>query len=138
MHSFVGVINAHEIQQLDCPLARLAPAELSVRSERPRKLGGDSVKRVQRRHGLLEDHRHLGAAVVVQFSSRETDEFVTTISSRAVDNAISRKQPHDCHHGLALARPGLANQCNRFAGRYVEVHASYGMQERASDPKADV
>ncbi|KAG1217387.1 hypothetical protein G6F35_009204 [Rhizopus arrhizus] len=92
--------------------------------------------RVQRRHGLLEDHRDLVAAhpphglVVVQSQvrARQTD-------AAGADPPQRRDQPHDGQRRHALAAAGLPDQTQRFACTQLEADLAQYLRHAATRAK---
>jgi len=96
----LGVGDADERQELDGAGLRLLGRHLQVNEERLHDLQPDPEDRVQRRHGLLEDHRHVMAADAAHLFVRELQE-VAAIKDNSAGRDLGRlrEEPHDRERG---------------------------------------
>ncbi len=105
-------------QQLDGAVARLRPGRAGVPVVHLGELVADGVGRIERRHGLLEHHRHAIAAQVGEARFvRALEVFVLEHElSRGADR-VAREEPHERigRHGLTAA--GFADEAQRLAAR---------------------
>ena len=109
------------------------------------QLPAHAVHRIQRRQGILEDHRHAVAAQVRQIALAPAKQSLSLeFQGRGADLRQAWQQTHDGVCGDRLARAGLADQSQGFAGRDGEVdlphrvqHAAMGRQpyRQAGHPK---
>ena len=83
----------------------------------------DRVHRVERRHRLLEDHRHARgrASSAARAASRPTISVVAD-EDRPVHGGVVRQQTHHRQRDRRLARARLADDRHRLAGAQVERH----------------
>ena len=81
-----GARDAHLLEQLDRLLVRLLLRHVVVPSDRLRDLRPDRQRRVERRHRVLEDHRDLAAAHVLELLAR------TASSARDLRSGPSRRR----------------------------------------------
>ena len=102
-----------------------------VREDGLRDLVADREHGVQRRHRILEDHRHLAAAEVAKLLLRHRQEVLPLVQRLAGGDAAGRhrRQPEHGEHRHALARSGLADDAEHLAG--IQVVADPG--DRADD-----
>src|SRR5438876_11168978 len=95
---------------------RLGPDPL-VQAQRLGDLLADLVDRIQRSHRLLENHRHLVAAELLELvlaGGRQVGPHEADATVR-LDPAWRVDQPHDRERGHALAAPRLTDQAERPA-----------------------
>ncbi len=95
--------NPHKLEELEHACTRLSFAAAPMVNDRLGDLRADPVKRIKRRHGLLENHGDFRPADVIQFIDRQADELPSTVFCRPLDDAVRSKQTHDTHHRLAFA-----------------------------------
>src|SRR5690606_19440694 len=92
-----------------------------VDDQRFGNLKADSQHRIERRHRLLEDHRHFVAADTAHLRLRERQKLFPRKLDRALDLALSLwRQPHDGKGRHALARTGLAHYSHSLLRPYIE------------------
>src|SRR5215475_7633521 len=75
--TLLGKRDAQERQDLDHPLREAAPSELPVQTQRLSELVADGEYGVERRHGVLEDHRDALATVRAQLIRGQLDQIDT-------------------------------------------------------------
>ncbi len=73
----LGIGDADAPHQLQCPVSSLPPGQAEVHLRGLGDLAADPHDRVERAHRLLEDHRDLGAADLVQLRSAELGQVGT-------------------------------------------------------------
>ena len=122
-----------DVEHLDCALMRLALAHLpAVGADRLDDLGAYPVDGVKRGHRVLEDHRDLLPADLLQLGLIGVDQLVAAQPHRALDLRVGRAgQPHDRLRGDALPGPRLADDRQHFAGAEVERDAVDRLQQAA-------
>ena len=127
-----------ELQHLDRPRHGVLLAEPLMQLHRLGDLIADGEDRVQRRHGLLEDHRDVVAADLLELPLLEHGE-ITALEEDArafrdpagpVDQAHHRQRGH----GLAAAR--LADDAERAPRRDLEVDPVDGAEEAVAGVEA--
>jgi hypothetical protein len=89
-------------------------------------LAADREVGVQRGHGVLEDHRDLLAADLVQLGRGQVQDLAAAVEDGAVRAAVAGEQAHDGEEDLGLARPALADDAQGLAVGYREVDAVGG------------
>ena len=87
------------------------------------QLVADRVKRIERGHRLLKDHRDLAAANAVELGLVQLQQVLAAIIDVADGFAVGREKAHRRHHGLALARTGFADDSDGFAGVDMQIYA---------------
>ena len=121
--SLAGLGDAHEVEQLDRPLEGLLLVGALVDSGHLADLPADRVHRVERREGVLEDHRDLlpphGAALVLG----EREQVTTLPEDLALGDVERRLQVQDRHGCHRLARTRLAHDGEHLAACHIERHA---------------
>src|SRR5438094_5432074 len=88
-----------------------------VRLDRLAELEPDLEHRVQRRHRILEDDRHLVPADAAQLLLRELQQVAALEHRLAADDLARRlrNESEDRHRADALARPGLTDDAESLA-----------------------
>ncbi len=98
------------------------------------------VHRVERGHGLLEDHRDLACAhtayrfIVGGEQVTSAPEYPTREDTRR----RCRQQAHHRERGDALAAPRFADNAQRFAGIDAETHAIDGQDDTLVGVEVDL
>ena len=64
-----------------------------MRGERQRDLVADPVERIEGRHRLLEDHRELRAAIIVELVGRQPDELLAAILTEPSAQPFEARRP---------------------------------------------
>ncbi len=118
-----GIGNADQFQEFQHAAAGRFPAAAAVVDDRFGDLAADRVKRIERGHRLLKDHRDLGTADLVELVISQSDQFLAPIGGGASDGAVSSEQAHNAHHRLALAGAAFADDGERLAGTDIEADA---------------
>ena len=117
---------AHQAQELDDACARRGPAHSLVEIKRLGDLLLDAVERVERGHGLLEDHGDAIAPDRLERSRRRMHEILALEQDAALgvvprDRIRQQLQDRECRHRLSGAAFADERQC--LALREVEGHA---------------
>ncbi len=117
-HPSSRVGNAYPLQHFDRPLGGLLPAHLRmVRAEGLDDLKADGEHGVERRHGLLKNHRDFIAADLPHFRERFPQQIrpgVEDFAPRVKTGGIG-DQPQDGQRGDAFARARFADQAQHFS-----------------------
>ena len=125
VHARSGIGNPHELQHPNRPIECFLLRNVFVLEHHFHNLHADGEYRVQRSHGLLEDHADLFATDLADFVPGELQQITSFIddgSSRDFSGRI-RDEPQNAEGGDALARPGLAYKTQHLAGINIEVDA---------------
>ena len=104
--------HAHEVEQLDRALARLIVTDAGiVRRDRLGDLVTDREHGIERRHRILEDHRNLPTADLLQLLLRHGQEIATLVERLSAHDPPRRHrdQPEHRHDRDALSRTRLAD-----------------------------
>ena len=126
--------DAHLAQQVDGAFARLLLADLLVGADGFHDLVPNAVHRVERRHGLLEDHGHVVAAqlpVVLFGKPHQVLAFELHLARGHVPRLAQKA--HDGQAGHRLARTRFAHDGQDLARIHVEAHVFDGMDDAALD-----
>jgi hypothetical protein len=121
----VRLRDGDHLEQLENLRSRRAPADAVVRAQDARELVLDGEHRVQRRHRVLEDHRHVLPADALQDVRVGADELGAAVADRPA-HVGCRQQTEDRHHRHRLARARLAHDGERLALAQLEVDAAHG------------
>ena len=106
----LGIGDADLVEQLDGPLPGFFLADALVQDEGLHHLTADGEDRVERGHGLLEDHADLFAADAAHLGGGEPDEVLSEQRDIAADDlGGGGQQAHDREGGDALAGAALAD-----------------------------
>ncbi len=125
LHSRGRVGNPDELEHLDAAVEGLLLRDLLVLQVHLHQLEADREHRVQRRHGLLKDHADLVAAHVANAFIVQLQQIASLEHDFAGDNSSRRtwNEAQDAQRRDALARAGLADQSDDFAGIHAEIDA---------------
>ena len=116
--------DANQAQHLDGAGPRLVLLHVGVGLDGLHDLVAHAVDGVERRHGLLEDHRDLVAAHVLHLALGKPQQVLTVKGDRAgCDVARLLQQPHDGKRRHGLARTRLAHDGEYLALLDGEGHA---------------
>ena len=98
-------------------------------------LVADRVHRVERGHGLLEDHRHLAAAQVQHGPLGGGEDVLAEHGHRAAGHpeAALHQQAHGRHGGHRLAGAGLAHDPDDLPGPHLQGDAVEGLDRALVD-----
>ncbi len=120
--------NAHELEQFERARVRLLPAGAAMAHHRLLDLLADRVDGIERRHGILKDHRDLRAAQALHLAFAHRGDVV------AVDEDLARNarafrwmQFQEGAHRDRLARAGFTEDAQDLAGPQTERHVVYGV-----------
>ena len=105
----LGLGDPDRLQERHCGLTGLGLVHAQVEPEGLGDLPTHSHDRVQRRHGILEHHRHLGAPELAVPLGVEGGDVPTLEHDPSGSFGIRRQQPHDRPGEHRLARAGLAD-----------------------------
>ena len=126
----LGAGDPDGLQQLEGAGVRLFVRHVVVQHHRLRQLASDLVHRVQRRHGVLEDHRDLVAANRAQTARRGLQEIL------AAEQHLARRgrelrvvEPHHGEARDALSRPRLAYDAEHLPGLDLEADPVDGLHD---------
>jgi len=132
-----GIRDGDIIHGIDCALPRLALRHLVVRQHGFRDLIAHPHDGIERRHGLLENHRDARAAELAHGVVRKIGEIASHAIPGEVDFArdvcLSREQAHDGKGCDRFAGAGFADQAQNFAGCDGEVEIADGRQGSSGD-----
>ena len=128
----LGERHADELEQLDRPLAGGLFADLGVmHHDRLRDLIADREHGIERRHRVLEDHRHLPTPDVAQPLLRHL-EHVVALEDRLAARDASRRcrdETEDRHRRDALARSRLPHDAEHLAGLEIPADVGHGVDD---------
>ena len=85
-----GPGNADHLKELHSPLARLALAHVEVQFQRLGDLAPDGEHRIERGHGILEDHGDAVAANVPQLILTQLEQIAPVKPDFPVNNLAGR------------------------------------------------
>ena len=126
----LGAGDPDGLQQLEGAGVRLFARHVVVQHHRLRQLASDLVHRVQRRHGVLEDHRDLVAANRAQTARRGLQEIL------AAEQHLARRgrelrvvEPHHGEARDALSRPRLAYDAEHLPRLDLEADPVDGLHD---------
>ena len=107
----------HGVHDFDGAGAAFGLGETGVNLQHLRDLVADLRDRVQRRHRLLKDHRHLGAAKVAEAGFGGL-EGVFALKQRLAAGGLQflRQKAHHRLRGDGFTRPAFAHHADDFAG----------------------
>ena len=77
--------------------------------------------RIQRGHGILENHRDLLSAQLVQLVFRQVEDFTPVEFSGAANHTVSSQQAHQRKGSLGFSGTGLTHDPQRFTRTQVKV-----------------
>jgi len=115
----------HVAQQSNRLGVGCAGTDFLVVDDHVEHLPANAPGRVERGHGLLEDHRRIAATDFQQVLFRRLEHVATEHAQAAGGDAIAAfgQQAHAQHGGHRLARAGLADHADNLAGVDVQRHA---------------
>ncbi len=116
IESPLGRRDAHALQHFERALAPVGEGGAFMLDHGFRDLVADGVDRVERKHRLLEDHRHGAAAHALERLVRHRHDILPVDLDAAADiGAMRRQHPQQRAQGHALAGAGLAKQPQHLA-----------------------
>src|SRR5215212_6714594 len=130
-HDIAGARDAHALEELDRPLARLCVRQRLVLLDLLRDLVADLQDRIQRRHRVLEDHRDLGAAHPAQLVLGGVHQFLVRVVRRPGEARVGRaRESHQGHGRDGLPRARFADDREHLPRAQLEAHPV----DRLDDP----
>ena len=133
VEALARVRDVHLFEQLDRALPRSVAREVEMPLHRLGQLRADRQRRVERRHRVLEDHRDLPAAHVLELALGQMHEVAALERDRAARDARGlREQAHDRERRHRLAAAGLADDAERLALLDGEADAVDGVHVAAA------
>ena len=127
-----------EVEQFDHPLACQLRGHRLVAAQHLGDLEADRVHGVERRHRLLEDHRHDAAAHRAQRARVEADDLQVAEADRPVHEGVLGQQAHHRQGDRRLPRARLADDRHRLPRDEVEAGAADRRVPVAVDPEVDL
>jgi hypothetical protein len=128
-----GLRDPHVGQQVDAAVPGFTAADASPEAENLADLIPHPARRVERRFGLLEEHRDPGTADAVHLAIAELEQVDPVEEDLAADDLRRRRQEASDGEGRhALARAGLADEGHDLASADRQVDAV----DRGDDPVA--
>ena len=130
--------NADFGQKLDDAPAALGAIEAKVGLQRFADLKADGEARIERRHRLLEDHRHVLAGQPAPLVGRHRHE-IGAVERHAVggDGRGRRQKAHRRQHRHRLARTGFADDRQHFVALEGEVEAVHRLERSVPGGEGD-
>jgi hypothetical protein len=125
--------DAHRLQQLARPAPRGGPPDSFMHADRLRHLVADGEQRVQRGHGILQDHGDALAAHAAHLGVGFLQQVLALEQHPAAGHARRRwQEAQDGERQRALARSGLPDDAQGLAG----IDAQRDIVDRAHDPRS--
>jgi hypothetical protein len=118
-----GVPDADLGQEFHRPLPCLRADQTLMQREALTELPRDGVKRIERRHRLLEDEADVVAAHPSQRAVVRRGQVGVPVEDPARDDGVLRQKPHGRKCGDRLARAALPDDGEGFARGQVETDA---------------
>ena len=109
--------NAHAIQQGDSLPAGVLTGCSPVQAQRLGHLMTHGVHRIQRSHGLLENHADPVATQAAQGIVRSTHQLVSVKPDAAIHRGVVWQQAHQRQSGDRFAAARFPNQAQGFTAR---------------------
>ena len=133
-----SVRDAHHFQQFTRACHRARAVHVKVHFQRFRELTADCQNRVERSHGLLEDHREFRPADSQHLVSVHLQDVHAVQEYLALldHSGWPGNQPHDGERGNALPAAALADDTNDFTFMDGVTHTIYGFHNPVRDVKA--
>ncbi len=118
--------------------SRGRPVRAAVHDQGFRDLVADREHRIQRRHGLLEHERDVGAADLAQLFLRKRQQIAAPESHAASEDAAGRaNEPEERESRERLAAPRLANEPHRLSRAHREADAVHDRRRHGAGREAD-
>ena len=135
----LGIGDLDQLEQLDRPLAGRLRRHRLVAAQHLGDLEPDRVHRVERRHRLLEDHRHVAAADLAQGAVVEADDLAAADLDRAARrDAFSGSRPIIANAIVDLPEPDSPTIASTSPATRSNSAPIDGRVPRAVDPEVDV
>ena len=138
LEPFARVRYTHGLQQLPASPQRLPATHALVQFQNLRHLHPDLQVRVQRSHGVLENHRDPIASDTAQVAIGHADQFAALEPGASRAAAVVGQKAHEAQHRLALARAGLAHNAQGLPRLQVEVDAAHRMHDTVRRAEIDL
>ena len=126
-------------EHFDGAIARRLPVHSESQQENLAHLLADREHRIERRHGVLEDHGDVRAPELAQLVVGRVEDLGALVADRSgLGRRGAGEEPHDGpgQHGLPGA--GLAHDAQRLALLELERHALDGTQRAAAGGEGDL
>jgi len=123
----LGLADVHRLEHLERTLPRGAARQAGMDPWHLTELIDHTHVRVERRHGILEDHRDARAADAVQACGGKPQQLVLVEADAAADACALGQQPQHGQQHRGLARTGFANDADALARRDLQIHATHGI-----------
>ncbi len=126
-----GVGDADHLEQLDGALERLLLGVAAMQAQALAQLAPDGVDRVERGHGVLENHRNVVAANLLHLGLGHLEQRVAAVADVAALD-LSRghvDEAHDGELGDGLAGARLAHDAQGLAAVERVAHAVHGLDD---------
>ena len=122
-----GIGQPDHLQQLDRAGTGFLLGEVAVGPQTLDDLPTNGIDRVERGGRLLEDHRDLVTANWAELAVGHTQQLTVAELGRAPDRCGGGQQAKNSSRAHRLARSGLTDHSDDFAGSDVEVHSVDGV-----------
>ena len=120
-HTLTCFRHFHRIQHFDRLFKSFRFTQAFVQHQDFHQLLAYAHIRIQRGHRILENHRDLFGAQLVQLVLRQVKDFTTVEFSGAANHAVSSQQAHQRKGGLRFPGSGFPHDPQRFTRAQVEV-----------------
>ena len=137
--------NPEQVEHLQCECLRF-PDGLALMDPDPlHQLGADGEDRIERRHGLLEDHRHVVAPDAAHGTGRQRHEVATpAVLAGEPDVALHSgrflvvEQPHEGEADGGFSRAGFTDQGHDLSRCDREAHVPHRVHDSLAAVKPHV
>ena len=129
LDALLRVGDAHQVEQLDGAGRGLLLSVTAVKAQALAQLATDGVDRVQRGHGVLEDHGDVVAADLLHLSFGHLEQRLAAVADVAALDASRGHvdETHDGERGHGLAASGLADHAEGLSTVEGVAHAVDGL-----------
>ena len=137
-HARLGIVDAHQLQQLEGPLSGLLRAHAAMAAQGLHDLVAHGQGGVEAGHGILEEHGGLRAAHGAHLPLAAGHDVAAFQKDAARDAGIVRQQAQDgtAKHGLAAAR--FAHDGQGLPGVQFQIDAAHGLYLSGGGGEGDV
>ena len=137
-HARFGIVDAHQLQQLEGPLSGLLRAHAAMAAQGLHDLVAHGQGGVEAGHGILEEHGGLRAAHGAHLPLAAGHDVAAFQQDAARDAGIVRQQAQDgtAKHGLAAAR--FAHDGQGLPGVQFQIDAAHGLYLSGGGSEGDV
>ncbi len=133
-----GIADAHEVEQLDRPVARLGHAHAGMGTDHIGQMNTDRKHGVQSGQGILEDDGQRPAAQPPHGRLVELGQVRPVEDDPPPrDPARMAQQAHDRERRLALAGAAFAHEADSLPRVHAEVDAAHHFHDPPADREAD-